>query len=47
MLRNRFYIGEVQYWRQWYPGLHEPIISRELFERVQKVRAERRGGGPG
>jgi site-specific DNA recombinase len=43
MLRNRFYIGEVQYRRQWYPGLHEPIISRELFERVQKVRAERRG----
>ncbi|MDW8069079.1 MAG: recombinase family protein [Anaerolineae bacterium] len=43
MLRNRFYIGEIQYRRQWYPGLHEPIISRELFERVQKVREQRRG----
>ncbi len=42
MLRNRFYIGEVQYRRQRYPGQHEPIISRELFERVQQVRAERR-----
>jgi len=43
MLRNRFYIGEVQYRGEWFPGLHEPIISRELFERVQAVRARRRG----
>lgn len=42
MLRNRFYIGEVQYHGKWYPGLHEPIISRELFEQVQKVREQRR-----
>lgn len=42
ILRNRFYLGEVQYKGEWYPGLHEPIISRELFERVQAIRAQRR-----
>jgi hypothetical protein len=34
-LKNRFYIGEVAYKGEHYPGLHEPILSRELFEGVQ------------
>jgi len=42
MLRNRFHIKEVQYKRKWYSGLHEPTISREPFERVQAIRAQRR-----
>ncbi len=45
MLANRFYIGEVEYAGQHYPGLHEPIISRELFELVQEVRERRDRGG--
>ncbi|MEA3376357.1 MAG: recombinase family protein, partial [Chloroflexota bacterium] len=45
LLANRFYIGEVEYAGQHYPGLHEPIVSRELFERVQKVRERRDRGG--
>ena len=43
MLQNRFYRGEVQYHGQWYPGAHEPILSKELFERCQEVRRRRRG----
>jgi site-specific DNA recombinase len=35
LLLNRFYIGEVQYQCQWYPGVHEPLIDRETWDRVQ------------
>jgi site-specific DNA recombinase len=41
MLKNRFYVGEVQYKGEWYPGVHEAIISEELFERCQEVRRQR------
>jgi len=43
MLRNRFYLGEVQYRGEWYPGVHEPILHAELFDRCQEVRRRRRG----
>jgi site-specific DNA recombinase len=46
MLQDRFYIGEVRFKGQWYPGRHEPIIERSLFDRVQEVRREH-GGGDG
>jgi DNA invertase Pin-like site-specific DNA recombinase len=42
MLQNRFYLGEVQYKGEWFPGLHEPIIAPELFDRAQKARQKRR-----
>lgn len=35
LLRNRCYVGEVSHKGQIYPGDHEPIIDRELFEAVQ------------
>ncbi len=48
ILLNRFYIGETSYGvkvqgkdRQWMPGNHEPIISIDLFEAVQDIRAKR------
>ncbi|MFJ7950738.1 recombinase family protein [Lysinibacillus sp. NPDC096418] len=37
ILGNRLYIGEVRYKDNYYPGLHEPIISTEQFERVQVI----------
>ncbi len=42
MLRNRFYLGQVQYKGTWYEGVHEPIISEELFNRAQEARRRRR-----
>lgn len=39
ILRNNFYMGLIEYPRKsgkWYPGKHEPIISRELFKLVQE-----------
>jgi site-specific DNA recombinase len=45
MLSNRYYLGEVKYHGKWYPGRHEPIITPELFERVQAVLAAHRLSG--
>ena len=35
LLKNRFYIGEVVYRGEVYPGEQRPIIDEELFEAVQ------------
>jgi len=40
LLRNRFYIGEVNYKGEIYPGEQPVILDRELFERVQKSLSE-------
>jgi hypothetical protein len=40
LLRNRFYIGEVNYKGQIYPGEQPPIIDRALFDRVQQTLSE-------
>jgi DNA invertase Pin-like site-specific DNA recombinase len=45
MLRNRYYIGEVPYKGQWYKGRHEPLISVELFDQVQRIIDEHSGAG--
>lgn len=42
MLRNRHYIGEVSFGRQWYPGLHDPIVDKEKFDKVQRLLESRR-----
>jgi site-specific DNA recombinase len=36
LLKNRFYIGEIKYRGGVYPGEHEPILSRDLFDAVQE-----------
>jgi site-specific DNA recombinase len=36
LLKNRFYIGEVDYRGEAYRGEHEPILSRDVFEAVQE-----------
>lgn len=44
ILRNTFYYGEFEYPKgsnDWYTGVHEPIITRELFDKVQEVLAGR------
>lgn len=41
MLANPIYVGDVRYRDQTYPGLHEAIVSRELWDDVQALRAQR------
>jgi DNA invertase Pin-like site-specific DNA recombinase len=41
MLGNPLYVGEVRSKGQCYPGMHEAIISRTLWDEVQALRAKR------
>jgi site-specific DNA recombinase len=41
MLGNPVYIGEVRHRGTRYPGLHEPIVPRDLWDQVQQLRAKR------
>ena len=38
LLKNRFYIGDVDYRGEVHRGEHEPILTRQLFEAVQAKR---------
>ena len=35
LLRNRLYIGEIRHRDQWYPGEHEGLVAREVWDKVQ------------
>ena len=37
LLRNRTYLGETGHGGHWFPGEHEPIIARGIFEEVQRL----------
>jgi len=35
-LRNAIYVGQVHFGKEYFPGLHEPIISQDLWDTVQE-----------
>lgn len=37
MLKNPTYMGKIEYEGKLYPGLHDPIISEEVFKKVQET----------
>ena len=41
IMRNPFYYGQMRYDGNLYPHIYEPLISRELFNKCQDVKAER------
>lgn len=41
MLASRFYVGEVPHYDRAYPGEHEALIDRVLWDKVQALRARR------
>ena len=45
VLGNRFYVGVVTFDKTEYPGQHEPLVTEELFAKVQGVRAARHTSG--
>jgi site-specific DNA recombinase len=45
MLQDPYYVGYVTYKGELILGRHQPLITQELFDRVQKVIASRSGGG--
>nr|WP_314447378.1 recombinase family protein [uncultured Sphingomonas sp.] len=46
ILKNPVYIGEVTYRGERFPGLHEPIVERQLWEQAQAVLKERQAFRP-
>ncbi|WP_137871298.1 recombinase family protein [Sphingopyxis sp. 2PD] len=45
MLANRMYRGDIVHKGEAYPGEHEPIVSEELWDEVQRALANRSQGG--
>jgi len=41
MLRNPLYVGQVQSKGKCYPGVHDAIVSKELWDEVQALRGKR------
>ena len=41
LLSNPFYVGHFRYAGELYDGTHTPLVSQELFNKVQKVLRER------
>jgi site-specific DNA recombinase len=41
VLENPVYIGEIRWRGEQIPGMHEPLVSRELFEQAQTLLKER------
>ncbi|WP_437203007.1 recombinase family protein [Planctomicrobium sp. SH664] len=37
ILKDRAYIGELEYKGNWYPGKHKPLIDRATWDRVQAL----------
>ncbi len=46
ILRNRLYIGEIEYSGETHKGEHTPIIEREIFDAVQKMLPGRHYNAP-
>jgi len=46
ILTNPFYYGVIKHKREYYQGSHEPIITKRLFDEVQKVHATKRNNRP-
>ena len=48
LLANPIYLGEIRHKGERYPGQHEPILDREMWEQVQQRLRDgtRRGGQP-
>jgi DNA invertase Pin-like site-specific DNA recombinase len=44
VLRNRYYLGEVTYEGKTVQGTHEPLVSVETFDKVQKLLVASRNG---
>ncbi len=42
ILQNPIYCGIIRYNDELYDGKHEPLVSKELFDRVQRILRERR-----
>lgn len=47
LLANPIYVGEIRHKQERYPGLHDAIVTRELWEKVQQRLKEKASRGRG
>ena len=45
ILRDRYYTGQVEFEGEWIEGLHEAIVAKTRFERVQRILDSHSGSG--
>ena len=45
ILRDPYYTGKVRYRNEIFDGIHEPLVSQELFDRVQDILTSRHTSG--
>jgi site-specific DNA recombinase len=45
MLKNRHYLGEIRHRDQWYPGVHEALVTVEVFNAAHQGRVPGRRRG--
>lgn len=43
IITNRVYIGEVSFKKEWYEGIHEPIIDEDTFNKSNIMNIKRKG----
>lgn len=43
LICSELYIGKIPHRGQWIDGIHQPIISRELWEQCERIRNKRAG----
>ncbi|MDQ1446207.1 MAG: site-specific recombinase [Acidimicrobiaceae bacterium] len=41
ILRNRVYVGEVNWRDQWHQGKHPSLVAKDVFDAAQSIRSER------
>ena len=41
-LKNAFYYGDFEWKGKMYPGVHTPLVTRQLWDKVQEIRQSRR-----
>ncbi len=46
MLQHNIYVGMVRWGSEEHPGIHEPLVTREVFEKVQHVFQEHDKAAP-
>ena len=40
-IQNKIYVGMIPHRGKWYKGIHEPIVSQELWDRVESLKTKK------
>lgn len=46
IVQNPIYIGKIKFHNELYDGIHQPIIEKSIFEKVNKIKKQKNPGRP-